>query len=111
MGLTNFVIQKSVSADDGIGGHVKAWQSFKTVEGYLDFLTGTDLATKQNAIVEESTHLLILPVFTSGITDKMRVVDSEQHFYDITYADDPMGLHHHNEIYLTFGGVTDGDNV
>lgn len=103
--MNTFQIQQLTQIDDGIGGYIEDWTLFKEVQGYLDLVTGTDLNTVQNAVIEQSTHLLIIPVFTEGITDKMRVVDENKRFYTITYSDDPMGMQHHNEIYCKFGGV------
>ena len=106
--MNEFDIQYVTQVDDGIGGSYDAWSSFKAVKGYLDLITGTDLNTLQNAFTEQSTHVLIIPQFTTGITDKMRVVDSQNRYYSITYTDDPVGLEHHNELYIKFGGVLDG---
>jgi SPP1 family predicted phage head-tail adaptor len=103
--MNTFIIQQKTQTDDGIGGVIEEWTTFKEVQGYLDLMTGTDINTIQNAFIEQSTHLLIIPEYTEGITDKMRVVDANNRFYTITYADDPMGVHHHNEIYCKFGGV------
>lgn len=106
--MSTFIIQQFTQIDDGIGGFKEDWVLYKKVQGYLDLVTGTDLNSVQNAIIEQSTHLLIIPEFTVGITDKMRVVDENKRYYTITYSDDPMGVHHHNEIYCKFGGVLDG---
>lgn len=104
-------IQEFTEVSDGIGGYHRTWTTALTVNGYLDLICGTDLNNAQNAFVEESTHLLIIPEYTSGIKKEMRVVDSEARFYEITYSDDPLGVHHHNEIYLTYGGVLDDSEV
>lgn len=106
--MQTFEIEVMAQVDDGIGGFTEDWAPFKTVQGYIDLITGTDLNTLQNAFTEQSTHILIIPTFTEGITDKMRVVDSQKRYYTITYADDPVGLGHHNELYIKFGGVIDG---
>lgn len=106
--MQTFEIEVTAQVDDGIGGFTENWEPFKTVKGYIDLLTGTDLNTLQNAFTEQSTHILIIPQFTTGITDKMRVVDSQNRYYTITYADDPVGIGHHNELYIKFGGVIDG---
>jgi head-tail adaptor len=106
--MQTFEIEVMAQVDDGIGGFTEDWAPFKTVQGYIDLITGTDLNTLQNAFTEQSTHILIIPTFTEGITDKMRVVDSQKRYYTITYADDPVGLVHHNELYIKFGGVIDG---
>ena len=106
--MQTFEIEVMAQVDDGIGGFTENWAPFKTVQGYLDLITGTDLNTLQNAFTEQSTHLLIIPIYTEGITDDMRVVDNDNRYYSITYSDNPVGLNHHNELYLTFGGVLDG---
>lgn len=106
--MHEFVIQKMTQADDGIGGVIEEWADFKTVQGYIDLITGTDLNNVQNAIFEQSTHILIIPDYTEGITDSMRVVDKDNRYYSITYSDNPVGLNHHNELYCKFGGVLNG---
>ena len=106
--MNRFLIQSKTQADDGIGGFTEDWSDLKEVFGYLDLVTGTDLNSVQNAIIEQSTHVLILPEFISWVTAEMRIVDSLKRYYTITYADDPMGVHHHNELYCKFGGVIGG---
>ena len=106
--MNRFLIQAKTQADDGIGGFTDDWSDLKEVFGYLDLVTGTDLNNVQNAIIEQSTHVLILPEFISWVTADMRIVDSLKRYYTITYADDPMGIHHHNELYCKFGGVING---
>lgn len=106
--MQSFRIEVATRTDDGLGAITVTWGLFKTVEGYIDLLTGTDLNALQNSYMEQSTHVLIIPSFTEGITDEMRVVDGVGRMYTITYADDPVGQGHHNELYLTFGGVADG---
>lgn len=106
--MNRFLIQAKTQADDGIGGFTEDWSDLKEVFGYLDLVTGTDLNSVQNAIIEQSTHVLILPEFISWVTADMRIVDSLKRYYTITYADDPMGVHHHNELYCKFGGVISG---
>jgi len=106
--MQSFTIEEYTQDDDGIGGVFETWAKFKTVKGYLDLVTGTDINAVQNAIIEQSTHVVIIPSFTTGITDKMRIVDVDNRWYSITYADDPVGQHHHNELYVKYGGVIDG---
>ena len=106
--MNRFLIQAKTQADDNIGGFTEDWSDLKEVFGYLDLVTGTDLNNVQNAIIEQSTHVLILPEFISWVTADMRIVDSLKRYYTITYADDPMGIHHHNELYCKFGDVING---
>lgn len=100
-----FMIQERQQTDDGIGGFEESWVDFKPVSGYLDLITGTNQNTLQNAFTEQSTHILVVPEYTNGITDKMRVIDANQRWYSVTYVDDPVGIHDHIELYLTYGGV------
>lgn len=101
----SFVIQEvKGQKSDGMGGLIDDWKPVKTVSGYLDLLTGTNENALQNASVEDSTHILVIPDFTVGITDEMRVVDGTGRIYEITYSDNPVGVSHHNELYLKFGG-------
>lgn len=105
--MNSFVIQRKAQVDDGIGGFTESWTTFKEVEGYIDLVTGTDLTTAQNAFTEQSTHMLVIPSYTAGITDDMRVIDESGRSYSITYPDDPMGVGHHNEVYCKFSEVID----
>ncbi|MFL2116277.1 head-tail adaptor protein [Marinilactibacillus psychrotolerans] len=105
--MNSFVIQHKAQVDDGIGGFKEGWTTFKEVEGYIDLVTGTDLSTAQNAFAEQSTHMLVIPSYTVGITDDMRVIDESGRAYSITYPDDPMGVGHHNEVYCKFSEVID----
>ena len=107
--MQSFEIQQKKQVDDEIGGFVDEWEKLITVQGYIDLLTGTNQNNVQNAFVEDSTHILIIPDYTEGITDNMRVVDSDNRYYLITYSDNPVGINHHNEVYLTFGGLLDGE--
>ncbi|MGR8822491.1 phage head completion protein [Leuconostoc citreum] len=100
----SFTIQQSIDKETSIGDIMPFWDDFGYVNGYLDLLAGTDINTSQNAMMEQSTHILIVPSLPNFvITDKMRIVD-EKKYYSVTYVDDPVSQHHHLELYLTFGG-------
>lgn len=105
----DFQIQEIIGQKtDGIGGLIDDWGLFQRVSGYLDLLTGSDDTNQQNAFTEDSTHILVIPQFTDGITDKMRVMDSNNRIYAITYSDNPVHVKHHTELYLKFEGVKNG---
>lgn len=103
-----FHIQQKTQEPDGIGGFSETWEDMPDVSGYLDMLTGTDLNSVQNAFIEQSTHILIIPEYTEWIMDQMRIIDLDGRIYDITYSDNPVGMNHHNEVYCKFGGVISG---
>lgn len=100
--MNTFTIQKNNPIPDGLGGFADNWELFKAINGYLDLLTGTDFNSVQNAITEQSTHVIVTLEYYDGITDKMRVVDDAGRVYTITYSDNPVGINHHNEIMLNF---------
>lgn len=96
------LIRKKERIPDGIGGFTFSFVDFMTVNGYIDLASGTDQAVNQNAVVEESTHYAIITKYVSGIEKDMELTDEGGKQYVITYVDDPVGIHHHLEIYLTF---------
>lgn len=106
----SFKVQKSGRMPDGEGGFITGWQDVDELQGYLDLVSGTNQNQYiHHAQIEGSTHVLIVPIYKDGITDKMRIVDSKNRAYQITYVDDPVGIGHHLEIYLKFSEVvTDG---
>ncbi|WP_165006000.1 MULTISPECIES: head-tail adaptor protein [unclassified Enterococcus] len=96
--------QLSEQIPDHIGGLSDSWEEYAVIDGYLDFLSGDDGQLMQNAFVEESTHIVVTTEYTAGITNAMKLIDEENRWYEITLADDPLNLHHHNELYLKFSG-------
>ena len=104
---STFTVQKLTQIDDGIGGVKEQWDDHITIEGYLDMMTGTDQPNNQqgslnNAFVEESTHVLVVPNGADvDIDDSMRVVGGGK-AYDVTFVDDPVGVGHHLEVYLRY---------
>lgn len=106
-------IQKQVQIDDGWGGTEQTWQDVQLpkVSMWLDMLAGDNRSAQQNAVVEESTHVLIIQPYIVGITDKMRFVDNGNRVYAITYSDNPVGQSHHNEIYLEYQDGVMADEV
>lgn len=107
--MQTFTIEQNTPVSDGMGSYIDKWVAFKTIKGYLDLLTGTDINGVQNAITEQSTHVIVTLEYYDGITDKMRVVDSVGRIYTITYSDNPVGIGHHNELMLNFS-KDGGDN-
>lgn len=104
----SFEIQEMVTEDDGLGGVVPEWKHYGYYKGYLDLSNGTNQSSVQNAIIEQSTHVLIIPgKFDNKPKDKMRVIDGEGRYYTVNYVDDPLGQGHHLELAMTYGGTAD----
>ena len=62
------MIQKREQMDDGIGGLTESWTDYRTTSGYLDLVQGTDLNASQQAFLQESTHVAVIPFYQDGIT-------------------------------------------
>lgn len=102
-----YKIVKNDKIDDGMGGFTTGkLEDVITILGYMDFLSGTDLNTSQNAIIADSTHVLVTVSYHSGIDETMRVLDKNDDCYEITFVDNPGTINHHLEIYLRrlYGG-------
>lgn len=102
-----FKVQKSIQQNDGMGGVIQDWVDVMVIRGYLDLMSGSNQQhATHNAQIEASTHILIIPEYQDGLTDKMRITDQNSRKYTITYVDNPVGVNHHLEIYLKFVGDT-----
>lgn len=105
-------IRKPVEVDDGLGGVHRSWVDVpipKTSDVWLDLLSGSDRNSDQNAMAENSTHILIIQPYMSGIDSGMQVVSDDAKVYSITYPDNPVGANHHNELYLEYLNGVDAD--
>lgn len=100
--MKKYLIQEENTKPDGMGGVISTgFKRFDIVNGLLDLSNGSDRNTIQNAVTENSTHILVILDFVEGITDNMRVVGKDGRVYDITFRDNPAGQGNHNELYLT----------
>lgn len=99
---------KSSKQKNPIGEVEHIWSDVLTTIGFLDLSTQSTKYTTYNAKIEESTHIFICdykPItFTS---ENSRVIINNQ-MYQITFIDDPMGLHQHLEFYLKYVGGQNG---
>lgn len=88
---------------DGYGGSKETLtDTGVSLHGYLDLLSGTNRAlNSQNAIIEESTHVLVVPAFRDDLNDREFIKDQAGRLYKITYIDNPVGVGHHLEIFLS----------
>ncbi|WPC09777.1 phage head closure protein [Globicatella sp. PHS-GS-PNBC-21-1553] len=101
--IQTFKAQAGTVTPDGFGGQITVWNdAIYNIKGYLDMLTGSDRNQSENAVTERSTHVLIIPEMRNDLNDKMRIVDSNGRAYLIEYVDDPVGVGHHLEVYLTY---------
>lgn len=109
-GNTTAQIQISTTEKNEIGESVKAWTTVDSLKGYIDMTSGDAKYTTYNSKIQESTHVFIsdwkqLDARIKAENSRI-VVNCEA--YDVTFIDDPMGLHKQLEIYLKYVG---GQNV
>lgn len=99
-------LQTATYDNNSSGEQVPIWTDRQTLTGFLDLMSGSAGYTAYNAKIQESTHVFLcdyveLPKDVKTETARM-VIDGQA--YDVTYIDDPMGLHEHLEIYLKYTG-------
>ena len=96
-------IQTKTITINSIGEQEESWSTFKTLNGYLDLISGDSNYETYNAKIQESTHVFICDYVALGVSVNARlVVDGKT--YDVTLIDNPMGLHRQLEIYLKMVG-------
>ena len=91
---------------NAIGEMVEEWSTAKTLTGFLDYLSGESRYEAYQAKIQESDHVFIcdyVPLAKGVTAENARMIIDGQ-TYDVTYIDDPMGLHAQLEIYLKFTG-------
>jgi len=91
---------------NAIGESVPGWQDVQLLTGWLDLSGGDSHYNSYSAKVQESTHIFIskyvkLPDNVKAENSRM-LIDGLA--YDVKLIDDPMNLHKHLEIYLSFTG-------
>ena len=99
-------LQTGEVTTNAIGEQVKTFKDAVRITGFLDMLSGSAGYGAFNAKIQESTHVFLcnyvkLPQVVRAETARM-VIDGQA--YDVTYIDDPMGLHKHLEIFLKYTG-------
>lgn len=100
------VIQLASYSPNASGEQVPTWKDALRLTGFLDMMNGSAGYMAYNAKIQESTHVFLcdyapLPKGVDAETARMVI---SGHAYDVTYIDDPMGLHEHLEIFLKYTG-------
>ena len=97
---------KSSAEKNEIGEKIEEWEDVQEIYGWLDLQSGNSTNTSFNAKIQESTHIFVsdYTALDSRITaeNSRMIVDGKR--YDVTYIDDPMGVHKQIEIFLKYTG-------
>lgn len=104
-GNINAIIQKKQSSTNSIGEVVNTFTDFKTIKGYLDYLTGESSTDLYYAKIEETTHIFMcdyVDLPTLDADNYRLLIDGKP--YEVRLIDNPMGLKYHLEFYLKFVG-------
>lgn len=92
------VLKRVGAGENKLGQPIYTFEPRETFQGYLDLITGSDLDTKRNDFLGDSTHIII--TFDVGTdVDNFDRIEVEGISYEITKVDNPMNLGHHLEIY------------
>lgn len=106
-GNTTILIQKKIGTDkNAIGEQVPTWADAQEIFGWLDTMGGASSYTAYNAKIQESTDVFLADYvpLAEGVTAEACRAIHDGKVYDVTYIDDPMGLHKQLEIFLKYTG-------
>ena len=103
-GNTDLILKIKSQTKNGIGEKITSWVDYKTIHGFLDFMSESTGRSNFNSKIIESTHVFVCDyVEIDKKTPELKAYCNNQEF-DITYIDDPMNLHYHLEIFLRYVG-------
>ena len=105
-GNTKLIFQVSKTTKNSIGEQVQSWTDVQMIKGWLDLSSGHANYNTYNAKVAESTDVFVgdYVVLDSRITTENTRAIINGKRYDVTWIDDPMGMHQQLEIYLKYTG-------
>ena len=103
-GNTDLVLKIKSQTENEIGEKVTSWVDYKTIHGFMDFMSETTGRTNYNSKIVESTHVFVCDYVEIDKSETELMAYHNNKEYEITYIDDPMGLHYHLEIFLKYLG-------
>lgn len=100
-GNTNCILKYYTTKTNAIGEGVKEWVEYITLkDGFLDMLNYSKEYVNYNKATAESTNVFICDyVSIDKKPEELRATINGVD-YDVTFIDDPMGLHYHLEVFL-----------
>ncbi len=103
-GNTNLILKVKSQIKNDIGEKEPTWVDYKTIHGFMDFMSETTDRIKFNSKIVESTHVFVCDYVDIDKSELELKAFHNNKEYDITFIDDPMGLHYHLEIFLKYIG-------
>ena len=103
-GNTDLILKIKSQIENEIGEKVTAWVDYKTIHGFIDFMSETTDRIKYNSKIVESTHVFVCDYVDIDKSETKLKAYHNNKEYEITYIDDPMELHYQLEIFLKYIG-------
>ena len=82
-----------------LGETVTKYMDFKTITGYLDYMSGENTFAGYNAKLEDTTHIFICDYEELPAENRIRL-QIDGRVYEVKLIDVPMEIKYHMEIYL-----------
>lgn len=103
-GNIDAVLQKKTILKNEIGESIESYETYKTLHGYLDFMSGGTESINFNAKLEETTHVFVCDYTPIDLEENQCRLICKEKTYEVTMIDDPMELHYQLEIFLKYTG-------
>ena len=103
-GNTDLILKRKTQVKNEIGEEVTTWVDYKTIHGFMDFMSEATGRTNFNSKIVESTHVFVCDYVEIDKSEIELAAFHNNKEYEVTYIDDPMGLHYQLEIFLNYIG-------
>ena len=97
------IIQIKETKRNDLGETVTEFKYFKTITGYLDYISGESTFAVYNTKLQDTTHIFICDYEDLPEENEIRFLINDKP-YEIKLIDIPMRIKHHMEIYLRYVG-------
>lgn len=103
-GNVDLILKSKTVTKNSIGENVMSWVDYKTIHGFLDFMTEATGRTNYNSKIVESDHVFVCDYVEIDKKEAELKAYCDGKEFDIKYIDDPMKLHKQLEIFLKYIG-------
>lgn len=102
-GNIHAIVQVKKTKRNYLGETVTEYIDFKTITGYLDYMSGESNFAVYNAKLDDTTHIFICDYEELPDENNIRL-QIDDRVYEVKLIDVPMGIKYHMEIYLRYVG-------
>lgn len=97
------IVQIKETQRNSLGETVSTFKDLKTINGYLDYMSGESGFAVYNTKLEDTTHIFICD-YEELPEENNICLEIDGKIYEVKLIDVPMGINHHMEIYLHYVG-------